>query len=510
MSEINTSNSRIAKNSIFLSIRMAIVLIINLYTTRVLLRTLGVVDYGVYNVVCGFVSMFTFLNTSMSNGIQRFYNYELGKNGSEGANKVYNTSLVIQIVLAGIILLLVETIGLWYLNNVMVIPDNRTFAAKCIFQISAMSFLFNILQAPYMAAVMAHERMDFFALMSVLDAVMKLIAVICLPFINADRLIMYALLMLLIPLINIVCYISYTRKRFQEIRISFNLNREMFKAMLSFSGWNIFGSFSSMMKDQGLNMIINLFFGPVVNAARGVAMQVNSGLQGFVQNLTIPVRPQVIQSYAQGNIDRTIKLTYSISKFSTFFLYALALPICYEIDFILSMWIGQDVPQYTNIFVVIIILLSFLNNLNSAISGVVHASGKMKRYQIETTLIALSALPITYFILANGGGVEWSILPALITMFFAQIASLFILKTIISFSIIDYLKEVVLPLVLIVALTILIPLIPLKLMSEGWLRLIVVVLMSVISVVVSCYTIGLNTSEKYLIKNLFSKIISKK
>ncbi len=507
--EISSNNARIARNSVFLSIRMVIVLIINLYTTRVLLKTIGIVDYGVYNVVCGFVSMFTFLNASMSNAIQRFYNYELGKNGISGAKKVYNASLLIQFILALIILLLIETVGLWYLNNIMVIPEDRIFAAKMIFQISAVSFVLTILQAPYSAAVMAHEKMDFFAIMSIFDAVIKLLIILLLPILNGDRLIQYAMLLLLISVVNIICYFFYCRNKFSEIRVDIILNKGKLKEMLAFSGWNIFGTFSSMMKDQGINMVINLFFGPAVNAARGIAMQVNGALQGFVQNLTVPVRPQVIQSYAQGDIARTLSLTYSISKLSTILLYILSIPICYEINYLLSIWLGKEKPEYTGIFVIIIILTSLLNNLNAPISGVVHATGKMRNYQVFTSLTALMAIPLTYILLSFGFKPEWALWPVLFTMFFVQVVSLFILKTLISFSIIDYYKKVICPLLYIGILSIGIAYVPFVIMSEGILRLLIICLISLTFTPVIAYWVGLNPSEKILIKNLVYRIKKK-
>ena len=373
----NSPNQRIAKNSIYLSIRMVIVLCITLYTTREVLAVLGVEDYGIYNVVCGFVSMFAFLNTSMSNGIQRFFNYEYGKNGEEGANQVFWTALVIQAILALVIILLTETIGMWYLYHKMVIPAERMLAAQWIFQFSILSFLFLIMQAPFTAVVMAHEHMNFYALVSVLDALLKLGIVFLIPVLKGDQLILYGILMALISLVNFGLYYVYTKTNFAEIELPRILDKQMFRPMLSFSGWNLFGSFSNMMKEQGINLIMNLFFGPIVNAARGIASQVNSGLQSFVSNLSIAIRPQIVQSFAIGDTTRTIRLMFSMSKLSCCFLYMIALPVIIEIDYILKLWLGNNVPAHTAMFVIIIVLTSFLNNLNAAVSAVIHASGKM-------------------------------------------------------------------------------------------------------------------------------------
>ena len=275
MSNNNTSNKRIAQNTLFLSIRMVIVLGINLFTTRIVLQALGVVDYGVYNVVCGFVAMFAFLNTSMSNGIQRFFNFEYGKNGVEGANKVFCTAVYIQAMLAIIIVVLVEPFGLWYLHNKMVIPADRMIAAQWIFQLAILTFVIGIMSSPFSASVTAHERMDFYALISIMDAVFKLaIAYVVLVVTRGDRLILYAVLQAGISVVNITIY-YFCKTRFKEIHFHFGLDKKMFKNMLGFSGWNIFGTFSKVMENQGLNLVLNFFFGPVVNAARGVAVQVN-------------------------------------------------------------------------------------------------------------------------------------------------------------------------------------------------------------------------------------------
>ena len=231
-----SANKRIAKNSLFLSIRMVIVLVISLYTTRIVLKVLGVEDYGVYNVVCGFVSMFAFLNTSMSNGIQRFFNYEYGKNGEEGANRVYCTAVIIQAILALIIVILTESFGLWYLHNKMVIPDDRMFAAEWIFQLSILSFIFIIMQAPYTAAVMAHERMDFYAVINVFDAILKLGIVFLLPYVSIDVLIMYGILMTGISVVNFILYYIYCKKQFSEIKFRRTKGNSLFKSMLGFSG----------------------------------------------------------------------------------------------------------------------------------------------------------------------------------------------------------------------------------------------------------------------------------
>lgn len=505
----NNANKRIAINSILLSIRMVFVLGINLFTTRAVLGLLGVEDYGVYNVVCGFVTMFTFLNTAMSNGIQRFFNFELGKNGIEGAQKVYSTAVIIQVLLSIIIIVIAESFGLWYLYNKMVIPDERFIAALWLLQMSVFSFFFVIMQAPFTAAVMAHEKMNFFAVMSVFDAVAKLLIVYIVPLFGGDKLIIYGILFALISVVDFSVYYLYCKRNFEEVRFKKPKNKAMFKAMLGFSGWNMFGSLSTLMKEQGINLVMNFFFGPVVNAARGVSMQVSSGLQNLVQNIAIPVRPQVVQSFAQGNVERSMSLTFSVSKLSCMFLYMASLPILLELDYVLKIWLGDNIPDHTYTFVYIIVLTSFLNNLNSAISGVVHASGQMRLYQIAGGLVGILSVPVAYIVLSMGGRPESALWVVFISMMITQTNALIILKTIVKYSITSYIRQVILPFVYVVILTLEIPLIPLYLMEQGFIRFIIVTIACIVFISLSIYVVGLNSSEKILIQGFVSKIKQK-
>lgn len=444
------SNRRIAVNSLYLSIRMVIVLCISLYTTRLTLRILGVEDYGVYNVVCGLVTMFAFLNTSMNNGIQRFYNYELGKNGIMGANAVYNASLIIQLLLTLILIALAESFGLWYLHHRIVIPEDRLFAAEWIFQLSIISSLFLIMEAPYAAAVMAHEKMDFFSIVSVLDVVLKLIAVCILPLLQSDLLILYGAMLTGISIFDFVLYFLFCKKHFKEIKLRKRReksDKRLLLDMLGFSGWNVFGSFSNTMRDQGLNLIINLFYGPVVNAARGVAMQVNTGITGLVSSILTPVRPQVIQSYAKGDLSRSMRLTHSISKFSLCFLYLLALPVCVESSYILKLWLGDSVPAHTQSFVILILLTSAILIPMGALATLVHASGKMRKYQVIGSIVKILSIPAAFFLLKKGLKPEWALIMVLLFDAIGLIVGMFIIRTLMSFSIMDYFRSVFFPII---------------------------------------------------------------
>ncbi|MCR4920858.1 MAG: hypothetical protein K5945_04010 [Bacteroidaceae bacterium] len=499
------SNKRIARNSLYMSIRMVAVLLVTLYTTRVALSVLGVTDFGVYNAVCGFVSMFVFLNISMSNGIQRFYNFELGRNGVGSARDVYNMALLIQLVLVVLVVALTETLGLWYLHHKMVIPADRMGAAGWIFQFSILSFVFLILQVPYSAAIMAHEKMDYYAIVGVLDAVLKLAIALALPYATADRLVVYGVLLAMISVLNFFLFYVYAKRNFVEVRLRLRFDGGLFRRMVAFSGWNIFGSFSYMMKEQGINLVLNLFFGPVVNAARGVAAQVNAGLDSFVQNVAVPVRPQVVQSYAVGDTARTLSLTYSVSKLSCLLLYMLTLPIFYETDFILRLWLADKVPPHTATFLVITMSVSFLNSLNACVSAVVHASGRMRNYQVFTAMAVLLSVPLAYVVLRMGYSAEVALWMSFVAMLLAHTVSLIILKTIVDYSIVDYLKLILWPFALVVVATCWMPYIVHLCIQPGLLRFLLTGFVCVVGVGLSVYFIALNASERALVDGLWLK-----
>lgn len=501
MSDYSSSNYRIAKNTVFLSIRMIVVLAINLFTTRNVLQALGVVDYGIYNVVCGFVAMFSFLNTSMSNGIQRYFNYEYGKNGEDGANKVYNTSIYIQLILAILVVVFVELIGIWYLQNKIVIPLDRLNAAKIIFQCSVIMFVMGILQAPFLAAVTAHEKMDFFAIVSVIDSILKFGISLVIVHVAYDGLILYGLLMTLACIITFVLYFVYCKKNFTEIYFKPTFDKNMFKSMLGFSGWNLFGSFSGVIVDQGINLVLNSFFGPVINAAHGIAIQINGAVQSFVVNIGMPIRPQVTQSYARGEIHRVMSLTYSVSKITCAIVLMLAIPMALEMDFLLYIWLGNNVPDHTSTFAIIILATSLITNLNWATSGVVHATGYMRNYQIFGSLLRMSALPISILALKWFSIPEISLISVLVCQFLAHMVGLFILKSLIEFSILDYINQIIIPLLIIMVISLILLFCIHMMLPSGWIRLFSISLSSVLIVGVLFYLFALSSSERLAIKS---------
>lgn len=502
----DNNNIRIAKNTLYLAIRMVLVVVVSLYTSRVILESLGVSDFGIYTVVAGFVSMFAFINNAMTTGVQRFYNFELGKNGLDGAQKVFNTSILTQLILAIIILVVTESVGIWYINNKMVIPADRFDAALWIFHFSVCALFINIMSVPFTAAIMAHEKMSVYAYLSVFDAIAKLLIAISLLYIPMDRLVTYGLLLLLVSIIFFLINIIYARYSFCEVRVRKEFHKSLFKDLLSFSGWNIIGKFAIVMKGQGLNMILNLFFGPVVNAARGIAFQVNSALNGFVSTVTTAVKPQMTQSYAQGNIPRTFHLMFSISKLCSIILILLAAPLCLEIDYVLTLWLGKNVPDYTSIFILLIFLSTFVSNLNAPVSFVVHATGKMKKYQIVTSLIEILMIPSSFIILKMGTEPWVVFIVEFVFVILGHIASLIILNGILHFSLKDYLRDIVVSLLSLSVVTILMGYICKFIIPEGFVRLVCVTTITSITCVSFSFIFVLTKREKNIVNIFLNKL----
>lgn len=505
MATQSDNNKRIAKNTIFLYIRMILVLLVSLVTTRVVLKALGVVDYGIYNVVAGFVSMFGFFNTSMSNGVQRFYNFRLGVNDESSVTEVYNTALQIQGLLAIIILILLETIGLWYMHTLMVIPAERMSTAMWVYQFSVLSMLLVILQIPYSAAIMAYERMDYFAFVSIFDVFAKLAIAYLLMSTSQDRLLLYGFLHLIVSLISFFLYYGYSKIHFKHLKIKFKYYENHFKQMLSFSGWNLFGTFAYMIKGQGLNMLLNTFFGPVVNAARGVSNMIMGGLQGFQGNIVVAFRPQLVKSYSAGEHSRVKNLFYSLSKISYLMLAMLSIPIIIELDYILNLWLGDVVPDYTKSFTILVLVNMVICSLNTPVSQVVHATGKMKNYQIATSIVICGILPISWVLLKLGYGPNIVYITSLLMTIVNQIVCNIYLKKIFTYSIYEYIRKVILPCCMFTVLVPILPFIFMLLFPSSFIRLLTIGITSVIISCIVAYFVVLNQSEKALILNFIKR-----
>lgn len=506
---ISSNNQDIAKNTLFLYIRMAFSLVISLYTSRIILKVLGIEDYGVYNVVAGFVSMFAFLNTALSSSIQRYYNYENGINGSIGFRNVYITSIFIQIIISVISLVLAETIGLWYVKNYLVVPVERIDASLILFHVSVLSMVLVIMQVPYSSAILAKEKMDYYAFVGIVDVILKLVIVFIIKIISYDKLVSYAWLVALVSLFDFLLYYIYSKRKFSEIKFKFKFNRTLFGEMLKFSGWSAFNGFSQIVKNQGINIVLNLFFGPVVNAARGISYQVKSALIGFVGNITVASRPQMVEEYAVGNKDRSIRLMSSTSKICFLLLLLMALPISVEVEYILNIWLKNIVPEHTQVFTILVLLTTLVDILQTPISIMVYATGRIAKYNLYTSLLGLLILPIAFIALKLGAVPEFVYVFSFLISIGIQIISVTILTKLTGYSSMNYIKSVVLPLTYVTLLSCIIPIIAHQLLPYGFLRFVVVLVVSTGAIVSLGYLFALNNNERLMVLQIAKKFLSK-
>lgn len=402
MSDNSANNKRIAKNTLLLYFRTLLVMAISLYTSRVVLSTLGVEDFGINNVVAGVVTMFAFLNSSMSTSTQRYLTYSIGKGDIEDTKIVFANAKRIHFLIGIIVVILCESIGVWLINNKLVIPVDRLYAANWVFQLALLSFFINVTQVPYNAAIVAHEKMDVFAYVSILDVTLKLIIVYFLQVIPYDKLIVYAVLTFIVVQIIRTIYMIYCIKHFPECKGTFVKGNQQFKEMFHFAGWNLFGSLAWMLRDQGVNMVLNVFFGPIVNAARGVAMQVSHAINTFVGNFITALNPQITKNYAQGKIEEMEILAYRGSRFSFLLLLLLSMPLLLNIDFVLGIWL-KEVPQYVSIFLAFIVVDQLINSLfSSTMITSLMATGNIRNYQITVSFFILLIVPVGYLVFREG------------------------------------------------------------------------------------------------------------
>lgn len=506
-----SNNKRVAKNTLFLYFRMILIMLVTLYTSRVVLAELGISDYGVYNVVGGVVMMFAFLNNSMASATQRYLTFELGKGNTERIKKVFATALNIHIVIAIIIVLLAETIGLWFLNVKMNIPTDRIVAANWVYQFSIFTFCTNIIQVPYNAALISHEKMSIYAYISILEVFLKLSIVYLLVISPIDKLIVYALLVFIVQLIIRSIYQYYCKKKYCECRFALVWDKALYKDMSGFAGWNLLGSIAWLLRDQGLNIILNLFFGPVINAARGVSMQVSNAVMGFISNFQVALNPQITKNYANNKIQEMQNLVYSGLKFSFIMLFLIALPLSLNIDFILHLWL-KEVPQYTNYFIILILVDSLAGNLfGIPLMTSLSATGNIKKYQIVVSLIIILIVPISYGVLKlhNGPASVFYVSIAL-TLISGFVRFLFCRRQI-GFSLRLLCNQVLLRIAGVLLLSLPLPLyLRFYIFKENTiLSFIILCGISIICVIVPTWFVGLKTNERTMLITVVKNKIKK-
>lgn len=505
-----SSNKRIAQNTLYMYFRMLITMAVGLYTSRVVLATLGASDYGLYNVVGGIVVVLASINGTLATGTQRFLSYALGENNEEKIKSVFSTAVLLHLLFAGILLIIAETAGLWFLNTKMNIPDGRETAAFWVYQFSIVATVIQIIQVPYMSAIIAHEKMSVYAYMSIFDAVAKLLIVFLIQVSSFDKLILYAALICVVGATSALMYNLYCRYKFPECKLHPKMDKAFFKEMAVFSGWNIFGCVAVPLQTQGLNILLNIFFNTIVNAARGIAVQINTIILHFVNNFQTAVNPQIVKLYAANKKDEMIHLVINNSKFAGFLYLFIAVPLFVEIEFVLDIWLGEY-PEFTIPFVRIILIQSLIQTLTRPVVMVVHAVGKMKGPNLTAGIALLLAVPLTYVLLKVGLDpvtvFAINLAPWVLETFF----ELYFENKYIGFPIWGFYKKVYLVVFPIALLLVSVPyLAHVYLPMEGWGRFLIVCIISVITSVVTIYYLGLSKHLREMVLEKAKSIVISK
>jgi len=502
-----SENKRIAKNTLLLYFRSIIVMLISLYTSRIVLKILGVDDYGIYNVVGGLVSMFSLMSSSMVAASSRFITFELGKNNFDELKKTVSGCITIHIILGLIIIVVAEIVGVWFLNHKMNIAPDRMTAANWVFQCSLLTFFFSLISTPYNAVIISHEKMNAFAYMSIFEVSLKLLVVFLLTWILFDKLIVYALLILSISILLRIIYRIYCKIHFPETRqIKLKINPDLFKQLFSYMGWETIGSGAGILRNQGIDILLNLFFGVVVNAAKGIANQVQGAVYSFVSNFQMAINPQITKNYAANNYERVHFLIKQGTRFSFYLFLLLSMPIMLETKMILNLWL-VNVPEYAVIFVRLTFINLLINTFYRFMVVAIAATGKIKNYQITVGGIKLLALPLAYLFLKLGGNPTTGLWVVIFLEAVCVFFNLYFVKNLVGFDIKDFLKDVVAKSFFIMIIAFILPLIVKFYLVNinQYLYLSTITIISLFSCGLTIYYLGLLQTEKQMVKNMICK-----
>ena len=502
-----TPNSgRVLKNTVILYLRMALMMCISLYTSRVVLQTLGVEDYGIYNVVGGVVVMFSFLNDGMTVSTLRFLTFELGRGDAKRLNEIFVTSLHVHLIISAIIVFLSETVGLWFMLNELVIPAERHVAAMWCYQLSIFTAVVSIMSYPYNAAIVAHEKMSAFAYISILDAILKLLLVYLLLVFDMDRLILYAVLFACEKLLIRMVYNVYCTRHFEECHYRWIYDKQIFRQMSTFAGWSMWGNLAAVGFTEGLNMLLNVFFGPVVNAARAVAIQVQGAVSQLARNFQMAINPQITKTYASGQRDEMHTLIFRGTRFTFCLLLLLCLPIFVEAPMLLELWL-KDVPEHSVMFLRLILIVMLVDHSTNPLAIAVNSTGNNKKYEFVNGTIMLMTVPVAYCVLHEGGA-PWSVFAVyLIVAFIASIVRFFIAASLINLSVKAYLSKAIGRCLLVLLLSCVAPIAISQLVGTGIIDKLIIFAVTFAFTGIMCFVVGLDQEERVMI---LSKLTKKK
>lgn len=494
MSDNSANNNRIAKNTLFLYVRMILVLLVSLYTSRVVLAQLGESDYGIYNIVGGVLVLFSFLNAAMISTTQRFINFEMGKGVEGNVGKVFSMAINCHLLILLLLFFIAETLGLWFLNTYLNIPEERLNTANWVYQFVIISTCINIFYSPYNAAIISYERMSVFAYVSIVEILLKLSVAFALTVSPFDKLFFYGFLQLLVVIIVCIIYIIYCRKSFPSCHYHFDKNKNLFKEMMNFSGWSLMGQASNLAASQGINIVMNLFFGVVVNAAMGVANQVFNAVNQLVSNFSMAFKPQIVKSFSSGDSGYFNSLIYRTSKLCYFLLFVFGLPIIIFADEILNIWL-EEVPEYATVFVQLYIVYALIDAICTPIWSGIQATGIIKANNIVALILRTLVLPISIGIFYFGGSPKWGIVSNVFANLLIQIYNTIHLSRYSKFILKNFFKESILPCVWVTLLATPIPLVLHKYL-HGLLYTFMSIGISILFTLLFVGLIGLKKSER--------------
>jgi O-antigen/teichoic acid export membrane protein len=489
------NSKRLAKNTLFLYIRLLFSMVITLYTSRVILKYLGVEDFGIYNVIGGLVSMFSIISGSLSTAVSRHMTFELGRGDINMLKKTFVMSVNVQILISIICVFFAEIIGVWFLNTQMNIPDNRMWAANWVLQLSIFTFVVNLLSVPYNASLISHEHMKAFAYIGIFEVVMKLLVVYMLICNPIDKLVYYSLLLLCLAFLIQFIYVIYCKKHFFECNYHYFFDKAIMIKLFSFAGWGFIGASSGILRSHGVNLLLNIFFGPAINAARGIANQVNNALNGFVGNFMTALTPQITKAYAQKNYSYLLNCVYKGSKFSFFLIYLLSLPVLLRTEWILKVWL-TTVPPTTVAFVQLMLIFSMVDTLSRTMINANNATGDIKYYQIVVGSLNLLVLPLSYIALKMGASPETTVVISVIVSLLGIVPRIYFNKKHFPIRYKDFFTNVVVPVIAVVLTSIIFPYIASSYLNQNALNFLFVTCICFINTGISILYLGCNKHER--------------
>lgn len=504
MSDNLANNKRIAKNTLFLYFRTIVIMLITLYTSRIILNVLGVQDYGIYNVVGGVVAMFGVISGALSSSISRFITFELGKGNIEKLNRIFSSSVNIQFVISICVFIIGEIVGLWFLNYKMNIPPDRLEAANWVLQCSLLAFCINLISVPYNACIIAHEKMKAFAYVSILEALLKLGVCFLITISPIDKLVLYSILLVGVSICIRSTYAIYCHQHFEESHYHFFYDKDILKEMSGFAGWNFFTNSAYIFNTQGVNILVNLFFGVSVNAARGIATQVDHAVMQLVNSFTTALNPQITKNYAAGNIYEMFTLVCRGSKFSFFLLFVFSLPVLIETEYILTIWLKLVPPHAVN-FVRLAIIASMIHILGKTGYTAMMATGQIRRYVIWITTVGCLVFPLTWIVFELGAPSESAYIVFIVVYTAVEMIRLWLMKEQLHFPVSMFMKEVIAKITIVVMLSVIFPFIFIQWLDSSMFRTILSVIICLISSIISIYLFGLTAGERLQIVNLVKK-----